>query len=213
MKIALGFVFCSELHWLDLHLPVWMKAEGFDGIVAVDSFSSDGSRDYALEATPHVFRYEGPKHDYGALFNALLGHARELGFDAILRLDPDELMFPSNMSDVAEELRTGALLVKFSRWNFEYDRLHTDTYSFPDYQGRAFCLHPKMKYSGALHENVWGSATESITTGVSQIRRPSICFTRTLDEELSVCLQWPTLKYLITRGSFRSSGLLSAISL
>lgn len=158
LRTALGLTFYNERKWLELHMPVITAAKRIDGIVGVDCSSADGSAEAFRQFTSHVFPYT-PVNDYSDQFNRLLFHCKQLGFEALLRLDPDELMFPDDMDCVVATLRAGRPFLTLPRYNFEEDRQHYETYSYPDYQGRAFHLHPELRYDNRMHETVTASAS------------------------------------------------------
>lgn len=151
MKLALAVAFQNEKPWLRLHAPVWMKGP-FYLKIALDGGSRDGGGAYLADLgfQVHVRSFDW---DFGAHMNCLLGWCRAAGCDAVLRLDPDEVMFPADMAAVRETLLVYKVL-RLGRWNFINDRLSYFPYTYPDYQTRAFWLADGIQYSGKVHETL-----------------------------------------------------------
>lgn len=156
MKLALALMFQNEAAWLKLHLPVMLPA--VDGLVALDGGSTDGSAEVirALEGTV----YERPfDWKFGEHAQALLDHVEAAGYDAILRLDPDELMFPEDIDGIRRELERGEFaLLHLPRVNFVRDRLHYAPDLDPYRQWRAWLLNKGISYR---HEGTFQPAHET----------------------------------------------------
>lgn len=155
MRMCLAFAFQNDAHWLRLHLPVWVSAGVVDGIVALDGGSIDGGADVVREYGVTV--YERPfDWNFGAHMNALIEACEAAGFDAVLRLDPDELMWPHDINLLSSLLGEYHAL-RLARYNFEGDRLHVFPYMYPDYQTRAWRLNQGVRYEGRVHETLEAS--------------------------------------------------------
>lgn len=156
MKLCLAFAFQNEALWLRLHLPVWLESGAFDGIVALDGGSSDGGANYVRSLGGAVF--ERPfDWDFSAHMNALIKLCEGLGYDALIRTDPDEVMFPDAVRAARDALLTEFKCLRFPRYTFEGDRCHILPFMYPDYQTRAFHLNRGVQYSGKVHETVEAS--------------------------------------------------------
>lgn len=149
IKACIGFMMHNEAHWLACHLPIWQES-GLP-LVALDGGSTDGGTEIAMRygATVHVHPFD----TFGAQANRLLDAARLEGYDAMLRLDPDELMFPEVIREVVH-LLDHYVAVSFPRLNFEVDRRHYNPVFYPDWQTRLFHLAPDIRYTGDVHESL-----------------------------------------------------------
>ena len=151
MKLALGLMYAQERHWLSLHLPVF--AAGFDGIVAVGDDDTDGSTQYlqslGADVTFHKFQ-----QDWSAQFNRVIERAEALGYDALLRLDPDEAIFRSDVEVIRKKLTYEATLLVFARHEFYGSRRQVRPDTYPDYQARAWRLGRGIRLGGAKHEGI-----------------------------------------------------------
>lgn len=153
MKLALVFYFQNSAAWLNYHLPV--IASVFDGIVAVDGGSQDGSA-AVVKRFGGVVVEQPYTYDNAAQINRAIREAEALGYDAIVRLDPDELMFPEQVADIRALLTQHHALL-FPRYNFERDRFHFVPVWYPDYQLRAHRLNMGIQWSGRVHDTPMAS--------------------------------------------------------
>lgn len=157
MKLALLFAFHNEKEWLDLHYPVWVRSDAIDGVIALDTGSTDnsvlsispGKYDVNIALLREVYGF-GP---FDKMFNALISAAETLGYDAVLRLDPDELVFPEHIAGI-KKLLEQYKLVCLSRYDFWSDRMHYTPALYPDFQARAFRLNEGIRLRGKIHEGV-----------------------------------------------------------
>ena len=157
MKLCLAMMIQNERHWLECHLPTILHGAAIDGIVALDGGSDDASAStlevlvngrYPLQIGVRRFAW-----DFGAQANALVELAETLGYDALIRLDPDEAVFPAIFQHVKDQLTPDVPGLCFPRFNFIYDRLHYELGSkYPDHQFRAWWLHRGVRYTNAVHE-------------------------------------------------------------
>lgn len=152
MKFCLAFAFQNELPWLQLHLPPLLESCALDGVVALDGGSSDGGADYVRECGGVVYERPFDWH-FGEHMNALIEACESEGYDAMLRIDPDECLFPEAVDHVALLLQSYKAL-RLARFNFVGDRLHYYPYKYPDYQTRAFRLGQGVHYAFKVHETL-----------------------------------------------------------
>lgn len=152
MTFALAFAFQNELPWLRLHLPVMLRAGAIDGMVALDGGSADGGAEYvrSLGGVVHERPFDWR---FGDHMNALITACEGEGYSAMLRIDPDECLFPRDIDAAADLLHTYKAL-RLARFNFVGDRLHIYPYKYPDYQTRAFRLGQGVAYIGDVHETL-----------------------------------------------------------
>lgn len=164
MRLALALMFQNERPWLALHLPT--MAPLVDGIVSLDGGSTDDSAEVVYTLGGYV--YERPfDWDFGSQANCLLAHVEELEFDAILRVDPDEIISGADIQQIRWELETSPVsLWMLHRINFIHDRLHWNSSYEPFGQWRAWHLHRGIDYHPVkVHENPRVPA--GLTTGQS----------------------------------------------
>lgn len=150
-KFALAMMFQNEAEWLRLHLPVILKDAPIDGLVGVDGGSTDGSADVFRSFGGAV--YHRPfDMNFGAQGNALIDAAIHEGYDALIRLDPDELIFPSSFARIRGYLEQYPI-VSLPRYNFARTRVHWVSEWYPDPQYRGFRLDKGLRYQGVVHES------------------------------------------------------------
>jgi hypothetical protein len=152
MKLCLAVAFQNEQPWLELHLPAALRAESLAGLVALDGGSEDGSAAVIKKLKGKVQKREFD-WDFSAHMNTLIDLAESAGYDALIRLDPDELMFPEHIDAVAALLEQHKA-VRLPRINFEVDREHYCPTLYPDFQLRVFRLGEGVRYSGRVHESL-----------------------------------------------------------
>ncbi len=163
MNLALGMMLHNDDHWLRLHLPV--VAPCFDCLCFGVETQSEIASTYALtsEILPH---YTGEiritANEFHDNWSEMFNHVIDLGEmvptpsqrqDALIRLDPDEVMFRSDIRTVRDWLEKMDVVV-LPRYNFWYDRATLNTEIYPDYQGRAFRLHQGIRLQGKRHEGL-----------------------------------------------------------
>lgn len=158
----------NDADFLRLHLPV--IAPAFDGIVAVvDPADASHATTLAILALcPDHARLTMVRrtfdHDWSAQVNAGIEAAEREGYDAAIRLDPDELMFPAEIDALRRRIEASPVSLWFHRYNFFFDRLHYNTGAFPDFQGRAFMLNRGVRYVGRVHEQIPGDGSLDAAT-------------------------------------------------
>lgn len=150
MRFCLAFMMQNDAHWLRLHLPVYLDSGVFDGAVALDGGSVDDSVAFVQSLGLKV--YHRPfENDFGQQANTLIRACEGEGYDALMRIDPDELMFAEDMFKVRrclEEDRND--LIALSRYHFIGDRLHWRPDWYPDSQWRAWHLCRGIGYPASL---------------------------------------------------------------
>lgn len=152
MKLALGMIITNELHWLKFHLPVYK--DSFDGIVAItDPKTTDGSIEYLHSLGAAVIQYPW-RYNWGDFATKLCDYAESLGYDALMRVDPDECLMPFAGTEIKLMLQRDATLLCFPRRNFMYDRKHVWDGTYPDWQIRAWRLRRGIIVQGDKHEGV-----------------------------------------------------------
>ena len=158
MRFCLAFTFQNEAHWLGLHLPKLLEAESIDGVVALDGGSDDDGvqilAEWEILSELDISIYERPfDWQFGKHKNALIEHCEAEGYEAMLLLDPDELMFPADIDHIAEVLKGDAAGVRFPTYHFEEDRYHWMPKFYPDTHIRAWRLDQSpVRYRGIVHE-------------------------------------------------------------
>lgn len=162
MKLALAFMYMdSDIAWLRLHLPVWMDSGVFDGAVAVNGEPEDVRCEFPGYVN-HVARSPF-QNNFGAQGNVLISCCGFGGYDAMLRVDPDELMFPDDMRKVRAALEAYPdRLLGLARRHFVGDRLHVHPDWHPDFQWRAWWLNNGTHYDddAKVHELPTGDRLE-----------------------------------------------------
>lgn len=159
MKLALlMMVHAGEAPYLRLHLPVFAKC--FDGIMIIFERGQDieteveAVRDARSDVEWIVRDFDG---DWAKMLNQGIEAVELSGirYDAVLRLDPDEAMFPEDIIDIRMSLEHDPVLA-LPRYNFWGDRLHyIDKHPWwPDHQTRAFRLNCGYHYEGQHHEHL-----------------------------------------------------------
>lgn len=148
-KFALVMIFQNDAHWLFEHLPVMFSC--FDVIIGVDGGSGDGSAEVIKRHGGIVYERKFD-YNFSAQLNFAIEKAEEHGATMMLRLDPDEIMFPEHITSI-RDLLTEYKAVILPRITFEKDRRHYWAEPFPDFQVRAFQLGQGIRYAGKVHES------------------------------------------------------------
>lgn len=169
MNLCLGMLFCErDLPWVKLHLPVYVKAFGSNPIIIGYDMGDYGqeSHDYFTKLDADVQMIEINFHqDWSAALNQIIDFGIWLKQDAMLRLDPDELMFGGDIELVGKILNHYSL-IGLARYNFWYDRtqVNVNAYGLADAQWRAWRLDGRARYVGKRHEGVafGGHARETL---------------------------------------------------
>jgi hypothetical protein len=152
LNVCLVIAFQNEAPWLALHLPVVMQASRLGGLIGLDGGSQDGSAALVEQLGGQVVARSFDWH-FGAHMNTLIEQAEAAGYDAAIRLDPDECMFPEHLDAVIDLLETYKA-VRLPRLNFEVDRVHYCPVLYPDWQLRGWRLHAGVRYTGRVHETL-----------------------------------------------------------
>lgn len=154
MRICLAMAFQNEAPLLKLHLPVIIRSYGFHGMVGLDGGSQDGSADEFMKHGGVVVNRPFD-WNFSAHINFLIDTCEHLGYDALIRLDPDELMWPCALSELGRKLWTSHYrLFYLPRYNFWRSRKMYSPYPFPDWQARAFVLNAGVRLIGNVHEQI-----------------------------------------------------------
>lgn len=173
----------SDFDWLEIHLPVY--AHTFDGLYIISDFIVSRPEEFYLRAwtgdIPYVYVQRAFNDNWADYLNSLIGSveqpqrleqqrlsevARMLKkprYDAVMRLDPDELIFPEAV-ETTRKLLEKYDIVSFPRHNFWMDRHHTVPALYPDYQTRAWKLGRGIHYEGKRHESLtWDNGNISVS--------------------------------------------------
>lgn len=158
MRLALGMMVHDDLDFLKLHLPIF--ADCFDGIVTVVESESKVQDLHEIlrlrETGDHWNKWtvvQPFSNNWSEMFNHVIDKAESLGYDAIVRLDPDEAIFARDVILIRELLEEYVILC-FARYNFWQDRLHYTPGIYPDWQCRAWQLNRGIRLGGQHHEGV-----------------------------------------------------------
>lgn len=152
MRIALALMFTNEIDFLKLHVPV--TASTFDGIVAyTDPLTTDGSLACMNSIGADVITAPW-QNDWGWAATLLANYAKELGYDGLCRIDPDEMLERSAGNQIRHLLDKEAALLVLPRYEFYGDRLHYRKDIYPDWQARAFRLDKGIVVGGKRHEGI-----------------------------------------------------------
>jgi len=151
MRFALTLAFQNERHWLKLYLPLHMQAD-IDGLIALDGGSTDGGADLLREHGATVIERKFD-WNFAEHINFLHHATEEMGYDALLWLSPDELMFPEGINNVRRMLETYDLL-QLPRHNFEELRTLHMPQLYPDSQWRAWRTGLGIRKIGVVHETI-----------------------------------------------------------
>lgn len=151
MRLALVIRFQNDAHWLNLHLRYMAQSPHIDGIVGINGGSKDGSGTIAAQLKAR-FNYLKFNWDFAAQSNALLDHARELGYTHVILVDPDEVISLQGIHKLRKIMEQHAHVVSCDRIHFASDRLHWVPSWSPDITPRAFSLDHVDGYKGPVHE-------------------------------------------------------------
>lgn len=159
----------NEANWLRLHLPHLIPT--VDGLIIVDGGSTDDSVSVARELGASVYEHSF-EQNYGKQAQYLLDCAEQEGYDAFLRLDPDETLFAHDVDAIRVTLNANPKqILQFPRINFVKDRLHYSTTLEPYDQFRAWGLGFGIRYHDVrVHE------TPTVPDGVIVTRVPQTIY-------------------------------------
>lgn len=153
MKLALGLMFTNgELPYLKLHLPV--TRQGFDGVVAITDRNTSNDDVLCLMKDDVSVHTHDWLHDWGYFSTLLALDAEAEGYDAVMRLDPDECLQADAGHIINGLLENEASLLVFPRYEFYGDRCHYRADLFPDHQARAWRLRRGIVVGGRRHEGI-----------------------------------------------------------
>jgi hypothetical protein len=163
MTVTLAIQFCErDLPFLRLHLPVYLSA--FSQNDKVNAFAASDqtggpAAEYLTQIGVTVVNLPF-FDDWGQFWNSFLSKLREHGIVKVLRADPDEAFFPSDLL-VLDSLLDQYALIALPRLNFWGDRKH-EMNNRPDAQWRGFRVDRPVYFAGKRHEGVGyhGAASE-----------------------------------------------------
>lgn len=144
--------FCeADAPYLRLHLPVLV--DSFDTIIPV-TYEPDGEAADIVASHDLEFLVRPFAWNWSDYWNNIIDYATGLGHKAMIRLDPDELIFPT-LVDRLDNMLDRWRLIGLPRYNFFYDRTQYNVDSYPDLQWRCFRLDGTSRYDGkAIHEGI-----------------------------------------------------------
>jgi hypothetical protein len=153
MTLCLCAMFCArDLPFITLQMPYNINAFGRQNIVtATDEVSSEAAnwlREQGIKVVPIEFHQH-----WSESLNQMLDQAVALGFDRVIRLDPDEMIFCENVPQINRLLDQYSLLI-FPRYNYFWSRTTVNTSAWPDLQYRAWRLDGRSRYVGQRHEGI-----------------------------------------------------------
>lgn len=157
MKLALVLMVNNrDLPFLKLHVPVYRYS--FDGLVCIGDPTDGGEAMHYMESIGATIGFSKWKYDWGSFANKVFGLAEQLGYDAAMRMDPDECLMPDAGWRIRKMLEAEASLLVFPRHEFWGDRYHVRGNVWPDDQARAWRLNRGIVVQGKKHEGVLFSA-------------------------------------------------------
>ena len=159
MKLCIGMMYQYDDHWLRLHVPKLAEA----GLPFV-FLNGNGERteiDKFLGQYGAVF-YRRFEWNFADQQNYLNECAERMDLDAIIKLDPDELMWPEDLRYIAREIGDTYKAACLPRWNFVNDRLHVQKADgwWPDLQTRVWLLNFGVEWRGQHHASAAASIRE-----------------------------------------------------
>lgn len=169
MKLGLlMMVTAGEAPYLHMNLPPYVNQ--FDGAIVVlqgDQNTHQEEEVFYENVHPRLFEWVvcDWHNNWSEFLNAGLERAEQSGYDAVMRLDPDETLFGADVAQVRELLEQYDI-VGFPRRNFFGDRLHYATSHWPDYQQRGIRLHKGTRYKGQHHEGPHCSGPHYIASDI-----------------------------------------------
>jgi len=151
MRLCLALMMQNEADWIRLHVRHLLPV--VDGLIAVDGGSTDDSMQ-VIESMGGLVFLRPFDYNFSGQANYLIQCAEAAGYDAILRLDPDETMFAEHVIRIRAILEAGDFhLLHIPRINFVGDRLHHSPLIDPHAQWRAWVLNRGIRYHAVkVHE-------------------------------------------------------------
>ena len=158
MRLALGISVTNEVDFLRRHLPILVPC--FDGVYVCDGGSNDGSKEYIESFGNNVYLLQG---DFGKGLdwkeanhkNSVVLEAEKSGYDWILSLDADEVMFPRDIEVLKKYMTSENNFLRIPRIEFYGDVNHFKPALYPDFQGRAFRLNSGYHWRKDMHSIVY----------------------------------------------------------
>lgn len=155
-KVALGIAVTNEINFLKRHLPILKKC--FDGVYVSDGGSTDGSLEYLKEAGIYLIQGDfghGLEWKEANHKNSVVLDAEKAGYDWIVSLDADEIMYPKDIAVAKKFMTSDNNFLRFPRIEFFGDTKHFKPHLYPDLQGRAFRLHAGYHWRKDMHSVVY----------------------------------------------------------
>jgi len=155
MKVALGMIVKNEMEFLQRHFH--LLSPYFDGVIAADGDSSDATKGFLLEHHATVIPQTNPNEEaQGEHRSSVVREAEAQGFDWLLMLDADEVMFPEHIAEAIRFMEEpDNEFLAFPRIEFYGDVMHYRQNLYPDLQGRAIRLGLGYHWRNPIHELVY----------------------------------------------------------
>jgi hypothetical protein len=153
MKLALVLMVNDrDLPFLKLHVPVFRHS--FDGLVCMADPADGGEAIGYMESLGATVGCAKWDYHWGDFATRAFRLAETLGYDAAMRLDPDECLMPDAGWHIRKLLEEQASLLVFPRHEFWGDRYHVRGDIWPDDQARCWKLNRGIQVVGKKHEGV-----------------------------------------------------------
>jgi len=155
MKVCLGLHIKNEIEFLKRHLHLLIPC--FDGVIVADGDSTDGTKEFLADNNIHTIAQPKPNEEaQGENRNAVVKEAEGQGYDWLLMLDADEIMFPEAIEEIKKFMEAPENeFLAFPRIEFYGDTKHYRQNLYPDYQGRAIKLGLGYHWRNPIHELVY----------------------------------------------------------
>ncbi len=151
MRLCLCMLACDrDLPYLRLHLPVFIDSPALDGFQVLTHDDTSEETCYYLRSMGATVYKHTWMNNWSYSLNILLAQCEASGFDACLRLDCDECIFPSAVQQVKSALENECTLLYLDRINFWYSRKYVWTQG--NWLSRAFRLNRGLHFVGRIHE-------------------------------------------------------------
>jgi len=170
MNLCIGMMYQYDDHWLKLHVPKLAKSHL--PFVFLNGNGVETEIDTWLQKYGAVF-YRRFEWNFADQQNHLNACAEKAGYDAIIKLDPDELMFPGDLHSVGQEIGLRYRAACLPRLNFVQDRnrVHKGDGWYPDWQTRVWELGHGVEWRGQHHASAAASIRE-LQWRLDQLRTP-----------------------------------------
>lgn len=170
MKLALGMIVYNDSKMLEklLHLHI----HAFDGVIAVDSGSTDNSIEVLCKhGAQWVFQ---PWQDFSVARNVCIEWAKIAGYDQIFFLDCDESLLFDDVKIIRSLAETHKVLA-FPRLEFIESPEFINSIFYPDIHVRCFPLNGEFHYRGKIHEVLFhGNSQQNVLQTAEAVKIPYI---------------------------------------